>query len=108
MPICPINRDALRFSLLSLLITGMLLLFVSGSTHPVLDPQFDDHSSPTLISVDGSGDSSSPETSVSLPSQLLLPGADFSAVFSSSLDFIRPPQRLLSYPALPQGPPGLA
>ncbi|WP_417565212.1 hypothetical protein [Marinobacter sp.] len=108
MPSCAINRSTLKISLLALLITGLLVLFVNGSSHPALDPQLDDHSTPTLISVDGSGDSSSPDVSVAITSPRLFPEGDLRAVFSTSLDFIQPPSRLLSYPVLPQGPPRLA
>ena len=108
MPVCSLNREAIRISLFSLLITGLLLLFVNGFTHPVLDPQLDDHGSPTLVSVDGSGDSTSPEPSVSVSSDLLFREPGLRVELSSCLGFIRPPQRLLSYPELPQGPPYLA
>ncbi|MCG7200520.1 hypothetical protein MD273_12375 [Marinobacter pelagius] len=108
MPVCSFNREAIRISLFSLLITGLLLLFVSGASHPVLDPQLDDHGSPTLVSVDGSGDSASPEPSVSVSSDLLLRDPGLRAEFSSCLGFVQPPQRLLSFPELPQGPPYLA
>ncbi|WP_273206468.1 hypothetical protein [Marinobacter subterrani] len=108
MPSCTINRSTLKLSLLALLVTGLLVLFVNGSSHPALDPQIDDHLTPTLVSIDGSGDSSSPDASVALTSLLLFPGGDFRAVFSVGLDFIQPPTRLLSYPVLPQAPPHLA
>lgn len=108
MPNYLLNRQALRISLFSMLITGLLLLFVNGFTHPVLDPQLDDHGSPTLVSVDGSGDSTSPDPLISVSSTLLFPDAGLRAELSFNLDFIQPPQRLLSYPALPQGPPYLA
>lgn len=101
------NRNALRISLFSLLVTGFLLLFVNGSSHPALDVQIDDHDSPTLVSVDGSGDSSSPESSPFLAFLVVFPEGESRAGISSSLHFIQPPQRLLSYPELPQGPPAL-
>lgn len=108
MPSCTINRSTLKFSLLALLITGLFVLFLNGSSHPALDPQLDDHSAPTLISVDGSGDSSSPDVSVAITSPLPFPEGDLRAFFSASLNFIQPPLRLLSYPVLPQAPPHLA
>ncbi|MBU2955027.1 hypothetical protein [Marinobacter sp. F3R08] len=106
MPSYSINRSTLKISLMAVLITGLFLVFLNGSSHPVLDPQFDDHFTPSLISVDG--DSSSPDEFVSITSPFLHPSVDFQGVFSASLDFIQPPLRLLSYPVLPQGPPGLA
>lgn len=108
MPIASLNRETIRVSLFTLLITGLLLLLVNGSTHPVLDPQLDDHGSPTLVSVDGSGDSSSPEPSVCVSSATLFRDPGLRAELSSCLGFIQPPQRLLSFPELPQGPPYLA
>ena len=107
MPSWSINRSTLQFSLLAVLITGLFVVFLNGSSHPVLAPQLDDHLTPTLISVDGTGDPSSPDASVSITSPLLFPAGNFLAVFSASLDFIQPPLRLLSYPVLPQGPPSL-
>ena len=107
MPSCSINRSTLQFSLMAVLITGLFVVFLNGSSHPALDPQLDDHLTPTLISVDGTGDPSSPDASFSITSPLLFPAGDFRAVFSASLDFIQPPLRLLSYPVLPQGPPSL-
>lgn len=108
MPIASLNRDTIRVSLFTLLITGLLLILVNGSTHPVLDPQLDDHGSPTLVSVDGSGDSTSPEPSVCVSSAMLFRDPGLRAELSSCLGFIQPPQRLLSFPELPQGPPYLA
>jgi len=108
MPSCSINRSSVKLSLLALLVTGLFVLFLNGPSHPAIDPQIDDHFTPTLISVDGAGDSSSPDASVFITSSLLFPEGDFRPVFSASLDFIRPPLRLLSYPVLPQGPPRLA
>ncbi|GAA0847047.1 hypothetical protein GCM10009113_22760 [Marinobacter szutsaonensis] len=108
MPVCSLNRETIRISLFSLLITGLLLLFVNGFAHPVIDPQIDDHGSPTLVSVNGEGDSTSPEPSVSVSSDLLFRAPGLRAEFSSSLGFIQPPERLLSFPELPQGPPYLA
>ncbi|SNB58416.1 hypothetical protein SAMN04487880_2799 [Marinobacter sp. es.042] len=105
MPSYSINRSTLQFSLMAVLITGLFVVFLNGSTHPALDPQLDDHLTPTLISVDGTGDPSSPDASVSITSPLLFPGGNFRAAFSASLEFIQPPLRLLSYPLLPQGPP---
>ena len=107
MASCSVNRRTLTFSLLALLVTGLLVVFLNGTSHPALDPQLDDHFAPTLISVDGTSDPSSPDASFSITSPLLFPAGDFRAVYSASLDFIQPPFRLLSYPALPQGPPSL-
>ena len=115
MASCSVNRSTLKFSLLALLVTGLLVVFLNGTSHPALDPQLDDHFAPTLISVDGkigrascgTSDPSSPDASFSITSPLLFPAGDFRAVYSASLDFIQPPFRLLSYPALPQGPPSL-
>ncbi|WP_349344040.1 hypothetical protein [Marinobacter sp. MMG032] len=107
MASCSINRSTLKFSLLALLVTGLLVVFLNGTSHPALDPQLDDHFAPTLISADGTSDPSSPDASFSITSPLLFPAGDFRAVYSASLDFIQPPFRLLSYPALPQGPPSL-
>ena len=107
MSSCSINRSTLKLSLLAVLVAGLFVVFLNGSSHPALDPQLDDHLTPTLISVDGTGDPSSPDASVSITSPLLFPGGGFWAVFSASLDFIQPPLRLLSYPVLPQGPPSL-
>ncbi|MBL3823815.1 MULTISPECIES: hypothetical protein [unclassified Marinobacter] len=107
MPSCSINRSTLQFSLMAVLITGLFVVFLNGSSHPALDPQLDDHLTPTLISVDGTGEPSSPDATVSITSPLLFPAGDFRAFFSASLDFIQPPLRLLSYPVLPQGPPSL-
>ena len=107
MASCSVNRSTLKFSLLALLVTGLLVVFLNGTSHPALDPQLDDHFAPALISVDGTSDPSSPDAFFSITSPLLFPAGDFRAVYSASLDFIQPPFRLLSYPALPQGPPSL-
>lgn len=107
MKSCPINRNALSVSVIALLIASLFLLFVSGSTHSALGPQIDDHFAPSLISVDGSGESSSPDPSVALASFLLFPESGTPATFSAGLGFILPPSRLLSYPLLPQAPPYL-
>lgn len=107
MASCSINRSTLKFSLLAVLVTGLLVVFLNGTSHPALDPQLDDHFAPTLISVDGTSDPSSPDASFSITSPLLFPAGEFRAVYSASLDFIQPPFRLLSYPVLPQGPPSL-
>ena len=107
MPSRSINRSTLKISLMAVLVTGLFVAFLNGSSHPATDPQLDDHFAPTLVSVDGTGDSSSPDASVSITSPLLFPSGDFRAIFSASLRFIQPPLRLLSYPALPQAPPRL-
>lgn len=107
MPSWSINRSTLKLSLLTVLIAGLFVVFLNGSSHPAIDPQLDDHFTPTLISVDGAGDSSSPDASVFVTSAIEFPDGKFRDVFSSSLDFIQPPLRLLSYPVLPQAPPRL-
>lgn len=107
MKSCPINRNALRASVVSLLIASLFLLFVNGPTHSAVGPQIDDHFAPSLISVGGSGESSSPDPSIAPASLLVFPGTGVRATFSAGLDFIQPPLRLLSYPLLPQAPPHL-
>ena len=73
MSSCSINRSTLKLSLLAVLVAGLFVVFLNGSSHPALDPQLDDHLTPTLISVDGTGDPSSPDASVSITSPLLFP-----------------------------------
>jgi hypothetical protein len=90
MQSCSIDRSTLKFSLLAVLITGLFVVFLNGSSHPAIDPQLDNHFTPTLISVDGAGDSSSPDASVFVTSALQFPDGKFRDVFSASLDFIQP------------------
>ncbi|SFR49466.1 hypothetical protein SAMN04488073_2297 [Marinobacter gudaonensis] len=107
MPSWFINGRTLKISLLTMLFSGLLVVFLSGPSHTALDPQLDEHHSPVLVFVGESGDSSSPDTPASVSSLLRFPAGEFRAFYSSSLDFIQPPLRLLSYPLLPQAPPHL-
>ncbi|KAA1174335.1 hypothetical protein FWJ25_08850 [Marinobacter salinexigens] len=104
---CSSQKSVLRFSLYSLLITGLFILWAGVSGQTFAGEQVADHHSPELVSSDFSGDSSSPEPLA--VATILLPYSEQSvgSAFSDSLGFIRPPRRLLSYPALPQAPPFL-
>lgn len=104
---CSSQKSILRFSLLSLLIAGLFILWAGVSSQPFADEQSADHYSPELVSTDLSGDSSSPEPLAVSTVLLPYPERDFDSACSDSLGFIRPPRRLLSYPALPQAPPFL-
>ncbi|WP_152638804.1 hypothetical protein [Marinobacter santoriniensis] len=102
------SNPAIRISVFSTLIVALLFLFSATSAQPALELKFDGPASIKIVSVDGSGDSPSSEPPVlaDLSPILSLPESD--ASFCVSLEFIQPPERLLSYPALPQGPPALA
>jgi|GEM_PF-5262668 len=107
MPIVSLNRAILRFSLLALLMAGVVLVSVSIVDQPVLEPQIDDQGTVTLVSGDGGSDPSSPEASAVPETVQRLSGSEHRHGFSDHLHFIHPPQRLVSFPGLPQAPPRL-
>ncbi|MBW7471991.1 hypothetical protein QQF73_13085 [Marinobacter sp. M216] len=101
------SENKVRLCLTTVMALVVLAWATSGFNVPALDPQLEEPGSFQVTMLDASGDSPSGEAGLTgslgpgLPLITGYPG------HSPNLSFIEPPVRLVSYPALPQGPPSL-
>lgn len=101
-----LGHTAIRISVVTTLMAALLLLFSVVVSQPALELKFDGFASVKVLSTGGTGDapSSEPGTLADLAPRIALPVC-FRITPSIHLGFVRPPSRMLSHPALPQGPP---